>query len=201
MSNPTLTRLLTRMRASMETVKRRTWWELQRHHYYVDDSAIRTPQDLARALQHFHVSCTDAELLLLFFYFPDDQQPRGFSFRRLAQRLYPAEEAADQAKAGQSEKAAVQKESPPRSPNSVTVSRIPSPPASKAATAEALAGKRVRKAPRQRLPVMALHRPKFTQRKVAGIGPVYEVTGRTCAQETMRASYETFINTGHWVRV
>ena len=73
----------------METMKRHTWFELQRSHYYppLTDS-ITTTLQLNSALQHFHIHCSQHELSLLFAAFPD-ADGAGFSFRRLASRLFP----------------------------------------------------------------------------------------------------------------
>ena len=86
----TLSRLLVRIRNKMETTKRRTWYELQREHYYTHPPAVHNTAELATALQHFHVSATEDELRLLLVSFQDDSVG-GFSFKRMAARLYPTD--------------------------------------------------------------------------------------------------------------
>ena len=84
----TLSRILVRLRSKMEQTKRRTWFELQRTHYYTNPPAIRTTAELAAALVHFHVTLGEDELRLLMQSFVDEQSG-GFSFRALSARLYP----------------------------------------------------------------------------------------------------------------
>ena len=83
-----LSRLLVRIRNKMETTKRRTWFELQRDHYFTNPPAIHNTTELASALQHFHVSLGEDELRLLMASF-NDEALGGFSFKRMAARLYP----------------------------------------------------------------------------------------------------------------
>ena len=98
-SSVTLSRLLVRIRNKMETTRRRTWYELQRNHYYTNPPAIHTTAELATALQHFHVSVSEDELRLLMVSFRDNDSGSsssssgGFSFKRLAARLYPIDRA------------------------------------------------------------------------------------------------------------
>ena len=69
--------------------QKRTWFELNRHDYYTNPTAIRTTAELATVLQHFHVTASEDELRLLMVSFGDESGGGGFSLKRLAARLYP----------------------------------------------------------------------------------------------------------------
>ena len=206
MSDPSTARLLSRLRSSMETTKRRTWFELQRCHYFAHPPTIATHAELALALQHFHATATDAELRLLFALFPDGRG--GFSFRAFGQHLYPLNDAAPPPLLTLHPTPSSLTPSTPSAPASVTVSRIPSPsthpappsPPQQKVTSASLRQSLITRRPRAAVVVKGPRPAKYFHRP-SPLGRVFDVSERPSSQATLRAAYTQQLHTGHWVRV
>ena len=65
-----LNSILTRIAAKVEEKSRNPWYSLQRTHFYKNSIGIRTTEELRSALEYFHVTISDVELLFLFQSFP-----------------------------------------------------------------------------------------------------------------------------------
>jgi hypothetical protein len=62
---------------------------LQRSYFYRDASGIHSTQELAKALEHFSVSLSPADLQQVYNAFPSTSNPTMFDFKQFAARLYP----------------------------------------------------------------------------------------------------------------
>jgi hypothetical protein len=199
-----LRNLLTRLEAKMETMKRHTWFELQRSHYYPPLTvSITTPQQLNSALQHFHIHCSEHELRLLFAAFPDSDGA-GFSFTKLSNRLFPMQNgtAAAATRFTRGEKKA---DAAASSANTATLSPSLAAAVEKKpeSSSKRIRSQRVRPgvAASTLYSAAASHRRRFVKRETA-IGRVYtEREFPSCAAETLRADYEKRLNAGDWTRV
>ena len=203
MSDPSLSRLLSRLRSSMETTKRRTWFELQRCHYYAHPPSILTHADLSLALQHFHATATHHELTLLFSHFPDGAG--GFSFRAFAQHLYPLDEASPltlptptrfHLHPTLSSPSSHPTPTTPCRPPTGLIPATPSPSSlrSKPSTRHSPLPPPRASTQRHPRPAKYFHRP-------SPLGRMFDVSERPQSQETLRATYTQQLSTGQWVRV
>lgn len=86
---PSLAILLRRIHGKAEQRNKYARWDLHRTYYFLNQRGIHNEAELARALEHFHVTLSPKEITFLYASFPSKTIPNGFDFIAFANALYP----------------------------------------------------------------------------------------------------------------